>query len=300
MYSFNRILCPTDFSEASLSAIRYATFLSRQTQGHLKLLYVDEFEKEPLGFYVRDERVREEHRARVQSFTDERFRLVMDHLELPTARISMLIRGGTSYEEIIHEAEENRYSAVVISTVGLGQCSPHLLGRTAERVVRLCRAPVITLRPREATSPWKVDTILCPTDFSEYANYAIPYAASLARRYKAKIILLHTTDLTVQHPELLLEKFPALGDYHEHGDTIPVEKLVGRDVEPENSIVRIAEENQVDLIVMGTHGARGMRRVQIGNTTEEVVRRTSVPVLTVTHPIHKTIFPKRFVDDRGA
>ncbi len=297
MYSFDRILCPTDFSGAADSALRYAAFLSLHAKGHLRLLYVDEFEKEPLGHFARSDAERERHAKEITAFTDARFAEVAIRLGLPADRTSFQVRNGTSYQEIIHEAEENRYSAVVIATEGLGQSSPHLLGRTVERVVRLCRAPVITLRPRDAVAPLKISTILCPTDFSEYANYAIPYATSLARRYKAKVILVHTTDLMVQHPELLLDKFPDLSDYDEHGGTIPVERLVGRDVEPENTIVRIAEEYGADLIVMGTHGARGMRRVQIGNTTEEVVRRTDVPVLTITHPIHKTIFPKRFVHE---
>ena len=164
-------------------------------------------------------------------------------------------------------------------------------------VVRLCRTPVISIRPNEKKPKWKIRTILCPTDFSEYANYAIPYAVSIARRHKAKIIFLHIVDLTVQHPELLVQNFPDLNIYHEHSGEILVEKIVGRDIEPENSIVRLAEEYQADLIIMGTHGARGMRRVQIGNTTEEVVRRSIAPVLTITHPVHKTVFPHRFSED---
>ena len=63
------------------------------------------------------------------------------------------------------------------------------------------------------------------------------------------------------------------------------------------AILQLARQYQADLIIMGTHGARGMRRVQIGNTTEEVVRRTITPVLTITHPVHKTVFPHRFNED---
>ena len=73
-----------------------------------------------------------------------------------------------------------------------------------------------------------------------------------------------------------------------------MEQLATRDVEPDNAIVNIAEDRNVDLIIMGTHGARGMRRTQIGNTTEEVVRRVAIPVLSITHPVHKMIFPRRF------
>jgi nucleotide-binding universal stress UspA family protein len=297
MYTFDRILCPTDFSDASLQAIRFAAFLAQKEHGHIKLLYVDENEKDPLGFFVRDEQQKSEYRQKVTTIAEHKFAELLDRTTLNPQTSSTHIHFGTAYHEIIQEAETNRFAAVVIATEGIGQASPHLLGRTIERVVRLCRAPVISLRPCEQEPEWKIQTILCPTDFSEYANYAIPYAISIARRHQAKIILLHIVDLTVQQPELLIQNFPDLNVYHEHSSEIQVDRIVGRDVEPENSIVRLAEEYQADLIIMGTHGARGMRRVQIGNTTEEVVRRTITPVLTITHPVHKTIFPHRFSED---
>jgi nucleotide-binding universal stress UspA family protein len=297
MYTLNRILCPTDFSDASVQAIRFAAFLAKSEHGHIKLLYVDENEKDPLGFFRPDEQYQTLYRETVTTFAQRKFKEVSEHAALNPKTSSTHIHFGTAYHEIIQEAETNRYAAVVIATEGLGHASPHLLGRTVERVVRLCRAPVISVRPCEKEPQWKIKTILCPTDFSEYANYAIPYAVSIARRHKAKIILLHTVDLMVQHPELLVQNFPDLSIYHEQANEIQVERIVGRDVEPENSIVRLAEEYEADLIIMGTHGARGMRRVQIGNTTEEVVRRTLTPVLTITHPVHKSVFPYRFNEE---
>ena len=297
MYIFDRILCPTDFSNASLYATRYASFLAGTSNAHLKMLYVDEYEKDPLGFFERAGYKKSEYRRLATEFAQKKFDEAKQKLSVSEKSISTIVRFGTAYREIIDEAETNRYSAVVIATEGLGHASPHLLGRTVERVVRLCRTPVITVRPKDNGEQWKIKTILCPTDFSEYANYALPYAVSLARRHQAKIIMVHTVDLMIQHPELLIHKFPDLNVYHEHASEISVEKIVGRDVQPENTIVRLALEYDVDLVIMGTHGARGMRRVQIGNTTEEVVRRTDVPVLTVTHPIHKAIFPNRFVED---
>ena len=298
MYSFERILCPTDFSEASLQAIHFAAYLAQHGSGHVKLMYVDEYEKNPLGHFTQDKDQQSQYREAVTAFTQNKFTELIGRAAISTPSSSTLVKFGTAYREIIDEAEVNKYSAIVIATEGLGHASPHLLGRTAERVVRLCRTPVITVRPREKEPQWTIQTILCPTDFSEYANYAIPYAVSLAYRHKAKIILVHTVDLMVQHPELLIHKFPDLSVYHERAGEIAVEKIVGRDIEPQNTIVRLAEEYEVDLIVMGTHGSRGMRRVQIGNTTEEVVRRTMTPVLTITHPIHKTLFPHRFNEDQ--
>lgn len=297
MYTLERILCPTDFSPASIEAIRYASFLAKNASCQLTLIHVDEQEKGPLGFFERDEQSINQHHEQVSGFAQGKFAEIVKQEGLSTDRTSLLVRFGTAYHEIVEVAEMNRFSLVVIATEGLGRSSPHLIGRTVERVVRLCRTPVITVKPGQQKSALKVETILCPTDFSEYSNFAIPYAVSIARSYLARIILLHVTDLNVQHPEALLQKFPDPRFYHDDADKIQIEKIVGRDVEPENTIVRLAEEYEVDLIVIGTHGARGMRRVQIGNTVEEVVRRTASPVLTITHPIHKAVFPRRFKED---
>jgi nucleotide-binding universal stress UspA family protein len=297
MYRIERVLCPIDFSPASLYAVRYSSYLTREEEGNITLMYVDEHEKDPLGFIDHGDHDPTEYRASAAAIAQKKMAELAAKAGLDAARIEFIVRFGAAYREIIDEAEAKRYPAVVIATEGLGRSSPHLIGRTVERVVRLCRAPVITVRPREENDAWKIGTILCPTDFSEYSNYAVPYAASIARRHHAKIILLHVTDLHVQNPEMLNQKFPELKLYHEHADEIVVEKLVGRDVDPENTIVRLAEELQADMIVMGTHGARGMRRVQIGNVVEEVVRRSIAPVLTITHPIHKTVFPLRFIED---
>jgi nucleotide-binding universal stress UspA family protein len=297
MYKIERILCPTDFSPASISAIRLASFLAGHGECNLTLMHVDEHEKTPLGYFERDEHSLNQRRELISGFANGKFAEIMKQEGLAADRTTRLVRFGTAYHDIIEVAEDNRYSLVAIATEGLGRSSPHMIGRTVERVVRLCRTPVLTVRPPAEERTWKIETILCPTDFSEYSNFAIPYAVSLARSYQAKIILLHVTELFVQQPEALLQKFPDPKMYHDEADKIQIEKIVGRDVEPENTIVRLAEEYQTDLIVIGTHGARGMRRVQIGNTVEEVVRRTMTPVLTITHPIHKAVFPRRFKED---
>lgn len=297
MYKFKHILCPTDFSDASIRTIEFAAYAVREYDGQLTLLHVDTYEKTPIGHFSESKKTTGERRKQVLEFCDEKFREIIKAAGLNPETTRRFVRFGTSYQEIIEEAESGSYSAVAIATLGLGYSSPHLIGRTAERIVRLCRTPVLTLRPRNNDRSWNIKTVLCPTDFSEYGNYALPFAISLARRFRAKLLLLHATDLSVSSPEKLLEKFPDLSLYHDHAEEVEVERLVGRDVEPENTIERVVAEHDINLVVMGTHGARGLRRVQIGNTTEEVIRRITVPVLSITHPIHKMVFPRRFKDD---
>ena len=294
MYKIQNILCPTDFSPASLEAIRYASIFVRQYNASLTLMYVDEFEQTPEGVFCSDEQKLQRHREQTELFVRERCSMVIDAFHLKRDQTKTIVRHGAAYKEIILEAERTDYTAVILSVLGIGNATSQLIGRTAERVVRLCRVPVLTMRPVEENPFSGISSILVPTDFSEYSNYSIPYAISLALAFQAKMILLHITDLKVSEEYLSRLRFPDLKIYDERAGQLITEQLVTRDVEPDNSIVNVAEDRKVDLIVMGTHGARGMRRTKIGNTTEEVVRRVAVPVLSITHPVHKTIFPRRF------
>jgi len=293
MYWIENILCATDFSQSSREAIRVAKVLANALNSTITLMYVDEYDQTSPGHFVKDTGKRAQSHLDAQQFAEQEFSRIIQELDLDPARARTLVRFGAAYKEIVSEAEAGRHSMVVVAVHGIGCSSAHLIGRTAERVVRLCRAPVLTVRPRQTLVP-NIQTILCPTDFSEYGNYAIPYAISLAKRFHAKLIMLHVADLAVPDPNLLLGRFPDLAMYHEQADEVVIERRVGRDVEPENTIVRIAEEEPVDLVVIGAHGARGLRRVQIGNTTEDVMRRIAMPMLSITHPIHKMIFPSRF------
>lgn len=138
--------------------------------------------------------------------------------------------------------------------------------------------------------------ILFPTDFSEGALKALPYAAQLVRQFSGKLYLVHViydianaSGLHVPHVSLdqmykelqtgamaELEKF----GYVERKDIKDIEYHVLRGV-PYEEIVAFAEKNAIDLIVIGSHGRRGIDRVLFGSTAERVVRYSKVPVMTI-------------------
>lgn len=145
----------------------------------------------------------------------------------------------------------------------------------------------------------EIKRILFPTDFSEGALNALPYAVDIAKSYGAKLYMLHViydiataSGLHVPHISVdemykeldasarkELEKFGA--------DVIrgikDVEYVVIRGI-PYEEILKFAKENKIDLIVIGTHGRKGLDRVLFGSTAERVVRNSSCPVLTVREP----------------
>ncbi|MCI0380621.1 MAG: universal stress protein [Gemmataceae bacterium] len=136
-------------------------------------------------------------------------------------------------------------------------------------------------------------TILHPTDFSPNSVYALHVASALARDYNANLIILHVYAVPVAvygYGEGVLppreEQLESLRK-ELHEVQVPDVRLTHLLVEGDSvgEILRVADQNHADLIVMGTHGRRGLKRLLMGSVAEMVVRRASCPVLTVRTPV---------------
>jgi nucleotide-binding universal stress UspA family protein len=146
--------------------------------------------------------------------------------------------------------------------------------------------------------------VLVPTDFSESAHHALTYGTSFAREYKAHLVLLHVVEnLTVGYasdlfPVPMAEVFQEISGYaraelaklavevREKGVEVEDQVVQGK---PSAEIVRFAEENAIDMIVLGTHGKGMLDQALFGSTTERVVRRAPCPVLTVRLTEHEFV-----------
>lgn len=134
-----------------------------------------------------------------------------------------------------------------------------------------------------------VDRILFPTDGSDCAAQARRHAAHLAVQFEAELHVIHVCDREVEPSDVVeIEEANVLTEFHgvDRGDEILVpeprrlERSVGFRSAAEG-IVTYAVEHDVHLIVLGTHGRRGIRRLVLGSVAEEVVRQAPQPVLTV-------------------
>ncbi|WP_049987112.1 universal stress protein [Halobellus rufus] len=138
------------------------------------------------------------------------------------------------------------------------------------------------------------DRILVPTDGSECADRAVAHALDIAAQYDAELRVLSVIDSRdVSHsaPAISAEQIEKtlreraesiVADVADRAEEAGVQVVTA--VEPgipDDVVVDYAEENDCDLIVMGTHGRTGIQRYLLGSVTERTVRRSSVPVLTV-------------------
>jgi nucleotide-binding universal stress UspA family protein len=140
-----------------------------------------------------------------------------------------------------------------------------------------------------------VKKILFPTDFSHTGDAAFAMATSIARDTGAKILIVHVEEPPVAYgggelyygiPEPQTEDLKAMLHRIVPSDPKPAyeHRLITGD--PAGAIPRLAEEEGVDMIVMGTHGRSGLTRLLMGSVAEAIVRRSPCPVLTFKQP-HK-------------
>lgn len=132
--------------------------------------------------------------------------------------------------------------------------------------------------------------ILFATDFSPASEAALKYATSLARDSGATLLILHVEELPTPYAggEMLLPQpeYPNPEIKKMLEAVVPPDKSVKYEHHlvlgvPADDIVRTAEEQSADLIVIGTHGRTGLKRVLMGSVAEAVMRRASCPVLTL-------------------
>ena len=154
----------------------------------------------------------------------------------------------------------------------------------------------------------RIKKILCPTDFSENSEHALKYALALATLSQADLQLFHVVE-PITYPqsteffepvldevELMMKMETAFQQQLEDQVTTlkaKYPKIKGKLVTGNTflEIIQAARDDDVDMIVMGTHGRTGLAHVLIGSVAERVVREAPCPVLTVKHPAHEFVKP---------
>lgn len=159
----------------------------------------------------------------------------------------------------------------------------------------------------EDTTVITLQNILLATDFSEPSAAALEYAKALAKAFGARIHVLHVLEDLAAHAwttEVYVAALPGVHDEmekqaRERLDAVfTPEERTGYNVRTELrtgspfvEVVRYAREENIDLIIMGTHGRGPIAHMLLGSVAERVVRKASCPVLTVRQGGHEFVLP---------
>lgn len=292
--TFNALLIPTDGSDPAEAAARRGFDLAAQLEASVHIVSVADSSLATGTGYSGDSasiraRLRDQATARTASLQEDAEERGLD--------TTAVVREGIPAKEIVDYADEQGLDAIVLGTSGRGGVVRAVVGSVADKVVRTSTVPVLTLN--QATiddGEGSIDSILLPTDGSEPAEAAAARGVDLAEQLDATVHCFSVADETVagELDALVPDRNGGSADSLTDKADDNVERVAATatdcDVDcvsatatgdPAEEIVAYADEQDLDMIVIGSHGRGGFRRAVVGSVTDEVIRTANVPVLSV-------------------
>lgn len=297
MIRFKRILCPTDFSKFSFRAADYAVALAKHYDGEVHFVHVvPEVLLHPDQYPYLVEPVRTEPEVRRRAHDRLDAFVALTRAEDIGSRFS--VKEGSPVATLLSVAEEEDSDLICLGTHGREGVERLVLGSVTEKVLRKAPCPVLTISEpgeEEAIRPAVFDNILCAVDFAALSLRSLEYALSLAQEAGGNLLLVNVVEWFSEEPGW--ETRFNVDDYRQEMEKNVLERLdkvvpaearnwcqietVVRSGKSYREILELAEERNVDLIVMGVRGRNPLDLMLFGSTTQHVVRHAKCPVLTI-------------------
>lgn len=306
-FSGKVILLATDGSQESTHAARLAITLVERLGSELHVVHVGPMPEEyidprlaipePEFWNMRRERAEEEAKPKLNE-------QVQKIREAGSEVSGAHVRIGSPDAEILGLAEELGAGLVVLGSRGLGPLKRVLMGSVSDSVVHHAHSPVLVVRGNGRERDYLPGRILLALDGSDEAALAARSAVEIANATGSELHILFVlfTDETVPYPHpYARERWEASVERAKHGAREFVDEQAER-IEseggkvkdahlafgtPEQEIVKLGEELDAGLIVVGSRGLGGVRRALLGSVSGSVVRHAHGPVLVVRKDSHQ-------------
>ncbi len=282
--ALNNILYLTDFSDCAEAALPVATAIAREFGAKIYAMHVllpDVYTSLAPAFG-------QVVAAGLEEAAEAKMREIGSRLGgLPHE--ATIERGSQVWPTLQRELQRNNIDLVILGTHGRTGVQKLLFGSVAEEIWRRAKVPVLTVGPAVTSrASEQFNCVLFATDFTAQSLAGLPYAVSMAREYRAHLVLLHVIRQFKQE-EILGELSAADAIYHlsqivpRDADLWSRPDLVIKYGEPAKGIVQTARACGADLIVLAVRdGDRfGAATHLPGTTAHQVVVNASCPVLTV-------------------
>jgi len=298
--NFQRILCATDLSNFSNSAIMQAIWMARTFDAKLYICHVIDLPMVTMhgAAYV----YQEDQIAEMKSGAMDQIQNLAAGCDLEWESI---VDTGPVSSTLCRLAIEKQADLTIVATHGRTGLKRLFLGSVTERLLRTIDSPLLVVTPPEKPAAVEIPSneygfnhILVGCDFSKDSGRAVQFGISLAQEFEATIHLVHVVEPFVYRDTMRRE--PAKAEEINElktGCRQRIEDLVpeGADAwckvlivceagKPFQTLIAYAEANSVDLIVLGVRGHSLVETLLLGSTTDRVIRGVACPVLSVSPP----------------
>ncbi|MEA3437114.1 MAG: universal stress protein [Thermodesulfobacteriota bacterium] len=295
----DKILCATDFSQFSTVALHCGVNLAHQFNSHLLVSHTVCFPRNQIYGTAASARGGEQ-----EDKENYAFKKINQFMRNQSLSWEPLVTQGEPVDETTRLTNEQDVDLVVAASHGLSGLKRILLGTVVERMARGLSKPLLVTRVAKKASPkdnilqtpLKIKRILMACDFSHDSQVVLGYALSFARKFNARLYLMHAVETPINEDivdptdapygevqkileDKLLQKITKI---------VPEDDIKGCNLKPAlfhglpgEGLCSYATENKIDLIVVGVRHRGAFEKMLIGSTTEAVLRCAPCSVLTV-------------------
>jgi len=307
-----RVLVPVDFSPQSTLAVNNGVALARKFGAKLTLLHVVEppgVLLHTLHLYTAPTQADQAETERMEQ-AEKKLPLLVSPEDQDDLDVSFIIRSGQAEHEIKMVAAEEDADVVVMGTQGRSLLGRLFIGSVALALLRTLGIPVFTVC--HVSRPLEFKRILYATDFGPNSDKGLQIAFDMAAQTGATLIVAHTMDkrpsMTYETPEVhelfdqqrtedLKNANKKFDEFKDEGTrrNMSVECVLAEGDAPQ-TLVRIADENEADFMIIGLRKQGVVARALLGSVAEPVIRAGHVAVLSI--PIDTMVFAEEAKKDR--
>jgi len=233
--------------------------------------------------------------------TKARLEIIKSQLEASGFQVDIVIKEGLPFYELVDFGKENPDDLLILASRGMGFMKGVLLGSTADQVIRRSKNPLLLIQCEEKTiddakaepnftCPLSYDKVLFATDFSDWSEQAFQFLKKHLLKTSQKIVIAHiiSSDKLEERSEQEIETLKR--HYSErlnrlknditnqNGTEVITELGTGK---PILELTKLIQDNQINLVIMGTHGKGFIKDQILGSTTRGVIENSKVNHLVI-------------------
>ena len=271
------ILVPTDFSDHALYALRVASNIARKLNARIWLLhssYIPSFGIKDIVYYENFyQNLRERAESELANLLGQDF--------LTGIEVEKFLISDRPVWHAIQSGKFSKPALIVIGSHGRSGFNRLMVGSNAEKIVRLAKAPVLTIKKNYLN--FNINKIIFASDFSDEVSRVVPAIKFFARIYRAQLLLLKV--ITPSEFESTPVSYKLMSDFKkEHNFT-----RCSVNIYNHNSIIEgildFSQETHADMIIIPTHGRTGFAHLINGSLAESLAFREPKPVLSIKFPV---------------
>ena len=279
MKSMKNILVPTDFSEAADAALKLASQLAQNINGRIILLNVID---PPEGSDFTAQGASNNPVSFEDIFTFKLIEKIRNDLEEAASdyedvEIETEFALGDIVKKVNQKVKDDDVDLVIMGTTGSSGLQEFLVGSNTEKVVRYAHCPVLSVKAEQHELPGR--HMVFASTFTESLDHIVPHLKAFQQLFKATIHLL-----SVNTPRNFVITGEARKRMREFAEAFQLENYtlnIYNHKDEEDGITSFAEENDMDVISVATHGRTGLAHLLSGSVSEGLVNHCTKPVLTL-------------------